>query len=112
MSARKIGTAVASGVAIASLLVVGADDAAAKQSHRHAAAKAHRVQVAPAARHWYYGGYAPTYGYVAPGGQYVPGPRDRLIYGPGYVFAPGKGILGEDCNMPTSTCTNEYRDVR
>jgi len=25
---------------------------------------------------------------------------------------PGHGILGEDCNMPTSTCANEYRDIR
>jgi len=31
---------------------------------------------------------------------------------PGYVFVPGKGVLGESCNMPTSTCTNEYRDVQ
>ena len=32
--------------------------------------------------------------------------------GPGYVFVPGAGILREDCDMPTSTCTNEYRDVQ
>ena len=32
--------------------------------------------------------------------------------GPGYVFVPGEGILGEDCNMPTSTCPNEVRDVQ
>ena len=39
-------------------------------------------------------------------------PGDRLIHGPGYVFVPGRGILDEACNLPTSTCTNEYRDVR
>lgn len=32
--------------------------------------------------------------------------------GPGYVFVPGQGILGEDCDMPTSTCPNEQRDVQ
>ena len=32
--------------------------------------------------------------------------------GPGYVFVPGRGILGEDCDMPTSTCPNELRDVQ
>jgi len=30
----------------------------------------------------------------------------------GYVFVPGHGILGEDCNMPTSTCPNELRDTQ
>jgi hypothetical protein len=32
--------------------------------------------------------------------------------GPGYIFVPGKGILGESCNMPTSTCPNELRDIQ
>jgi hypothetical protein len=31
--------------------------------------------------------------------------------GPAYVFVPGRGILGEDCDMPTSTCPNELRDT-
>lgn len=53
----------------------------------------------------------PLYGYYIHG-QYVPGVRDTLIYGPGYVFVPGHGILGEDCDMPTSTCSNEYRAVK
>ena len=35
---------------------------------------------------------------------------DRGPYG--YVFVPGHGILGEACNLPTSTCENQYRDVR
>jgi len=29
-----------------------------------------------------------------------------------YVFVPGRGILGEDCDMPTSTCPNEMRDTQ
>jgi hypothetical protein len=42
-------------------------------------------------------------GYAAP----VP---SAAYLGPGYVFVPGRGILGEDCDMPTSTCPNELRD--
>jgi len=34
------------------------------------------------------------------------------FFAPGYVFVPGHGILGEDCNMPTSTCPNEVRDTQ
>jgi hypothetical protein len=34
------------------------------------------------------------------------------FFAPGYVFVPGHGILGEDCNMPTSTCPNELRDTQ
>lgn len=70
----------------------------------------HRVHRASALHYRYFG--RPLSGYDAVHGQYVPGVRDRLIYGPGYVFVPGHGILGEDCNMPTSTCPNEYRDTR
>jgi hypothetical protein len=65
-----------------------------------------------AAHHRYFDGYRPLYGYYTRHGQYVPGAGDRLIYGPGYVFVPGRGILDEACNLPSSTCTNEYRDVR
>jgi len=32
--------------------------------------------------------------------------------GLGYVFVPGRGILGEDCDMPTNSCPNELRDVQ
>jgi hypothetical protein len=64
------------------------------------------------AHHRHFGGSRPLYGYYTRHGQYVPGAGDRLIYGPGYVFVPGHGTLGEDCNMPSSTCTNEYRDIQ
>jgi hypothetical protein len=85
----------------------------------------HRVHQTSKVHHRYFGkpayGYysTPAYGYYstppygyAPLGQYVPSVSDRLIHGPGYVFVPGHGILDEDCNMPTSTCPNEYRNVR
>jgi hypothetical protein len=49
--------------------------------------------------------YAPEYGFLS----HVPA---NAIRGPGYTFAPGVGILGESCDLPTSACTNEYRDVQ
>jgi hypothetical protein len=100
-------------VSIASLFIEpGAISVAAASNHR-----LHRVHQTSTVHDRYfdrpaYGYYStPPYGY-APLGQYVRGVSDRLIHGPGYVFVPGHGILDEDCNMPTSTCPNEYRDVR
>jgi hypothetical protein len=49
--------------------------------------------------------YGPEYGFL----RYVPANAFRM---PGYTFVPGVGILGESCDMPTSACTNEYRDVQ
>jgi hypothetical protein len=49
--------------------------------------------------------YAPEYGFL----RRVP---PNAIRGPGYTFVPGVGILGESCDMPTSACSNEYRDIQ
>lgn len=49
--------------------------------------------------------YAPEYGFL----HHVPPNAIRM---PGYTFVPGVGILGESCDMPTSACSNEYRDVQ
>jgi hypothetical protein len=49
--------------------------------------------------------YGPEYGFL----RRVP---PNAIVGPGYTFVPGVGILGASCDLPTSACTNEYRDVR
>jgi len=49
--------------------------------------------------------HAPEYGFP----RQVPA---NAIRGPGYTFVPGVGILGESCDLPTSACTNEYRDVQ
>ncbi len=49
--------------------------------------------------------YGPEYGFL----KHVPA---NAIQRPGYTFAPGVGILGESCDLPTSACTNEYRDVQ
>jgi hypothetical protein len=49
--------------------------------------------------------YRPEYGFL----RSIP---PNAIRGPGYTFVPGVGILGESCDLPTSACSNEYRDVR
>jgi hypothetical protein len=49
--------------------------------------------------------YGPEYGFLR---QLPP----NAIRSPGYTFVPGVGILGESCDLPTSACTNEYRDVQ
>jgi hypothetical protein len=44
----------------------------------------------------------PRYGYDAPVG----------IAMPGYIYVPGRGILDEACNLPTSACPNSERDIQ
>ena len=39
-------------------------------------------------------------------------PPPNAFIGPNYVFVPGVGILGESCDLPTSACPNEYRDIQ
>lgn len=39
-------------------------------------------------------------------------PEVSAFRGQGYVYVPRKGILGEACNLPTSACPNERRDVQ
>jgi hypothetical protein len=49
--------------------------------------------------------YAPEYGFL----KHLPA---NTVKGSGYTFVPGVGILGESCDLPTSACSNEYRDVQ
>ena len=49
--------------------------------------------------------YGPEYGFL----RTVP---PNAIQMPGYTFVPGVGILGESCDLPTSACPNQYRDVK
>jgi hypothetical protein len=49
--------------------------------------------------------YGPEYGFL----KHVPA---NAIGMPGYIFVPGVGILGESCDLPSSACTNEYRDIQ
>ena len=49
--------------------------------------------------------YGPEYGFL----RRVP--PDAIVT-PGYTFVPGVGILGESCDLPTSACPNQYRDIQ
>jgi hypothetical protein len=50
--------------------------------------------------------HGPEYGFL----RHVPA---NAIRGPGgSIFVPGVGILGEACDLPSSACTNEYRDIQ
>jgi hypothetical protein len=49
--------------------------------------------------------HGPEYGFL----NHVPPNAVRM---PGYTFVPGVGILGESCDLPTSACSNEYRDTQ
>ncbi len=111
MAPNRIEPSRTAGFAIGLLVAsLGAFNSAAASSDRHVPVKAHK---APRARyqHLVRSGVVTPHAHTAYG-QYVPGRGDILIYGPGYVFVPGHGILGEACDLPTSTCTNEYRDVQ
>lgn len=49
--------------------------------------------------------YRPEYGFLS----HVPPNAIRM---PGYTFVPGVGILGASCDLPTSACSNQYRDIQ
>ncbi len=115
MSPTKVGLTHRQGFLIAALLLAsGTVSSVAASNDRLSAVASHRAHRVPAVHLHYFGGHTPhmpLYGYYIHG-QYVPGAHDTLVYGPGYVFVPGHGILDEDCDMPTSTCSNEYRPVK
>ena len=50
--------------------------------------------------------YSPEYGFLS----HVPANAIRTPGGS--TFVPGVGILGESCDLPSSACTNEYRDTQ
>jgi hypothetical protein len=49
--------------------------------------------------------HGPEYGFL----PHVPANAIRM---PGYTFVPGVGILGASCDLPTSACSNQYRDIQ
>jgi hypothetical protein len=98
---KRIGLLPAGLIAAAAVLIA-AQSAAAANAHRirHTYPGHHRT--------WYANRatlpYGPEYGFL----RRVP---PNAVGGPGYTFVPGVGILGESCDLPTSACTNEYRDI-
>jgi len=109
MRLKKSGFTLVSALTGASLLALSGTVNPAVAGNAHPVSHTHTVA---AAHPRYFGSYRPLRGYYTQHGQYVPGAGDRLIYGPGYVYVPGHGILDEACNLPSSTCPNEYRDIR
>ncbi len=78
-------------------------------AHRetHSAAHEQRVAHHRTIAHRFVRG-TPAYGapfYVAP-------PGVAVYHGPGYTYVPRKGIVDEACNLPTSACPNELRDIQ
>jgi hypothetical protein len=66
--------------------------------HMHHRTSAHRLSTNVAA-------------YPAP--PFYAGPRGVPVYhGPGYTYVPRQGIANQACNLPTSRCPNEYRDIQ
>jgi hypothetical protein len=94
--------------ALGASLIVQRAAAASPNKHQPAL---HRVHHAYPAAHLYAFAppaalpHRPEYGFL----NYVPPNAVRM---PGYTFVPGVGILGESCDLPTSACSNEYRDVQ
>ena len=87
---------------------LNAQSAAAASRLKHAAPVGHRLyDVYPIYRlaHPATLPYRPEYGFLS----HVPPNAIRM---PGYTFVPGVGILGESCDLPTSACSNEYRDIQ
>ncbi len=109
MRLKKFGLAIAPALSAASLLAWSGTVSLAAAGIDHPARHPHAVA---AAHPHYLHSNRPLRGYYTQHGQYVPGAGDRLIYGPGYLYVPGHGILDEACNLPSSTCPNEYRDIR
>ena len=113
ISSFKIRATLAVGLATAALAIsLGSPAATAANSDKYT--KPHRVHHARAlhATHRWLGGVQaealpsrPEYGFLSR----VPANAIRM---PGYTFVPGVGILGESCDLPTSACSNQYRDIQ
>jgi hypothetical protein len=113
---RKSPLQISSALSAACLLAafaVAPQSAAAVYSYKakHAAPVVHRgyygyaAYRGPRAAHPNTLPYGPEYGFL----RQVP---PNAIQMPGYTFVPGVGILGESCDLPTSACPNQYRDVK
>jgi hypothetical protein len=103
------------------LTVTGAAAASAQANRFATVAKRHPHRAGAAgyraaARYYAHAGGAvyrdPRFIRNAEAGREYPYIPPNAIRMPGYVFVPGVGILGESCDLPTSSCSNEYRDIQ
>jgi hypothetical protein len=90
-------------VALAASVAASGAVAASPYKDKHATAAKHRGPYAKIAMHRARG---------VRGGREYPNIPPNAIRMPGYIFVPGVGILDESCDLPTSSCPNEYRDVQ
>lgn len=98
LTSLKIRAVLAAAIVAIATLPLGALGAAAASRHKHATAVTH-------------GHAAPVHrlaGRNGPIGSYAVGAPIKPVY----VFIPGRGIAGESCNMPTSTCPDTERDTQ
>jgi hypothetical protein len=103
-SPPKISSAICASCLLVALAVsVAASGAAAASPDKYATAAKHRGPYAKIAMHRARG---------VRGGREYPNIPPNAIRMPGYIFVPGVGILDESCDLPTSSCPNEYRDVQ
>jgi hypothetical protein len=111
-SSLKIAVAFAAAMLAAFAIVLGPQSAAAAYAKKgqRAAPVVHRGYYGYAATHWPRARYPQTLPY-RPEYGFLRSVPPNAIQMPGYTFVPGVGILGESCDLPTSACTNEYRDV-
>jgi hypothetical protein len=103
----KVST-IAAGFVIASLAAtLAVPTAALANTDNQRTTMAHRAHHGYAAHRWHH-----RSSYYARRGAPAYYDYDHPAPAGGYVFIPGKGIAGESCNMPTSTCSNQYRDTQ
>jgi hypothetical protein len=111
MATLKIGTRSIAIAASAVALIVAAPNTPAYSSPQSKLRPAHHAL----SSHWRYPRPGIVYGapaYGTYGGPTSYGPPAYAYRGPGYLYAPGRGIVDEACNLPTSACPNEMRDVQ
>jgi hypothetical protein len=75
----------------------------AKRSHHARYSSLHGLHMSYGSQRLPYG---PEYGFLS----HVPANAIRTPGGS--IFVPGVGVLGESCDLPSSACTNEYRDIQ
>lgn len=113
ISSFKIRATLAVGLATAALAIsLGSPAATAANSDKYTKPhRVHRERALHMTHRWPEGRqaealpYGPKYGFLS----HVPANAIRM---PGYTFVPGVGILGASCDLPTSACPNQYRDIQ
>ena len=105
MGNPKIGVRNIALAASAVALVIGISNSTAYSSPRSKHYSSHWRSARPGVVY-----RAPAYDTYGSPSSY--GPPAYAYRSPGYIYAPRRGIVDEACNLPTSACPNEMRDVQ